>query len=545
VNDSAYRAAAVFVASLSRLGLRHACLTPGSRSTPLALAFAEHPGITDWVHHDERSSAFFALGLAKATRAPVAVVTTSGTAAAELLPAAVEARYGGTALLLLTADRPPELRGIGAPQTIHQDGIFGVFAATAADVLIADMDVQAIEALAVAVWDEMSGRPRRPVHVNLGFREPFVPADLTIPESSATPAVVHGPDVVGVETVASLLSGRRTLIAAGPLDLPGFEEAVTALAARANWPILADPLSQLRAGIHDRSHVVTSGNALLVTGRIPQTPEAVIRFGAPLTSNALSRWLTEHAEVPQVIVDEHAGRDPTGTARVLIEGDPARFVRALAVDPGPSEWSDAWIAADTRARAALGGSPFPSEPAVVEVLSQTLEAGSILYVASSMPVRDVDDFFPAVDRPIRILGNRGANGIDGLVSSGLGAAATGTRTVILAGDLSVLHDLGALATAARLHLPVTIVVLNNDGGGIFSFLPQAALDRHFERVFSTPHGISFVPVATALGLRAVTVDRTDDFRSEITEPGLIEVVTDRTSNVAIHEAALERVRAMA
>ncbi|HDK44660.1 MAG TPA: hypothetical protein ENG94_00105, partial [Actinobacteria bacterium] len=223
--------------------------------------------------------------------------------------------------------------------------------------------------------------------------------------------------------------------------------------------------------------------------------------------------------------------------------DPVGFAEALSVEPAAIGWTEAWTDADRNARRALAGMPFPSEPAVVQTLAERLPAHSNLNVASSMPIRDVDLFFPCVDRSVRMLANRGANGIDGLVSSGLGASATGTATFVLAGDLSALHDLGALAAAARLRLPVTIVVVNNDGGGIFSFLPQSKLPRHFERVFSTPHGLSFVPVAQALGLPAVGVDRHDQFVSALDEPGplLIEVTTDRDANVRLHDEALGRV----
>ncbi len=545
MSNTAYRAAALLVGTLARLGLRHACVTPGSRNTPLTLAFAEHPSVTDWIHHDERSSSFFALGLAKATRAPVAVVTTSGTAAAELLPAVVEARYGATPLLLLTADRPPELRAIGAPQTIDQVGLFGSNVGMTRDLMLGDMDTDAIVRLAAFTWETASRHPAGPVHLNLGFREPLVPTDLSLPEppsldrpQAAEPAV----DESSLRAVAKILGNKRVLVAAGPSDGIDSVHAVVDLARRAGWPIMADPLSQLRAGEHDRSNVISSGDALFRSGRIPGMPEAVLRIGAPLTSKAFSTWLQAHPEVPQVAVDDVPGRDPTMTAQLLINTDPV-WISELAVEPIGRAWSESWQRADTAAARALAGSPFPSEPAVVQQLADGLPANSNLYIASSMPIRDVDLFFPSIERPIRFMANRGANGIDGLISSALGAAATGTRTFALAGDLSMLHDMNALATAVRLRLPLTVIVVNNDGGGIFSFLPQAGLPRHFERVFSTPHGISFVPVADALGLRAELIEHPDDFAAALAEsgPSLLEVRTDRKQNVTLHEEALARV----
>ena len=539
MNDSAYRAAALFVDALVRLGLRHACLAPGSRSTPLALAFAEHPGVTDWIHHDERSSAFFALGIGKVTRTSAAIVTTSGTAAAELLPAAVEARYAGVPLLLLTADRPPELRGIGAPQTIDQVGLFENATRMSIDVLPADMSKRDIEALAVTAWDEAMRRPRRPIHINMGFREPFVPATLDGPRASVTLAPKAGPDPdeeIDLREATSLLDGKCVLMIAGPFDEPGLSDHVLELATTTGWPIVADPLSQLRNNASDL--VLGSGDALFATGRLPGVPEAVVRLGATITSKAIATWLTDHGRIPQIVVDEE-GRDASRSAARILSVDPIAFVRSLDVEPAPDGWAGMWTHADRRARAALRGTPFPSEAAVVETLGERIPAESVLYVASSMPIRNVDRYLPRVDA--RVLSNRGANGIDGLISSALGVAATGRRTFVLTGDLSLLHDIGSLATAVRLDLPITIVVVNNDGGGIFSFLPQVALPRHFERVFGTPHGLSFVPIAEAFGLRAVPADTADRLASELAEPGLIEVTTDRAREVDLQAAALARV----
>lgn len=536
MNDSAYRASALFVDSLVRLGLRHACITPGSRSTPLALAFAEHPDVADWVHHDERSSSFFGLGIAKTTRIPVAIVTTSGTAAAELLPAAAEAHYAGVPLLLLTADRPPELRGIGAPQTIDQVGLFANFARISLDILPADMPAPEVESVASTAWSEATRRPFRPVHLNMGFREPFVPSSLDRPSSSL--ALANSPgraiDSGTFDDISSLVGGKRTLIIAGPTDEPS--DSVLRLAARANWPIVADPLSQLRGA--DSDLVIGAGDALFAVGRVYE-PEVVLRLGGTPTSKAINTWLSDHPEIPQVVVDEQ-GRDAARSANVMLLADPSTFAGALEAASGPIDWARSWTGVDRRARTALRGSPFPSEPAVVETIVERLDDDSLLYVASSMPIRNVDRFAPAIAS--RVLANRGANGIDGVISSALGAAATGRRTFVLAGDLSLLHDVGSLATAARLDLPITIVVVNNDGGGIFSFLPQAKLPRHFDRLFSTPHGLSFVPIAEAFGLRGTQVGTARDLASALAEPGLIEVLTEREREVEIRATALDRVR---
>lgn len=550
-----YAFTSAFVGALGDLGLRHVCITPGSRNSPLALAFADHPGITDWIHHDERSSAFFALGLAATGRLPVAVVTTSGTAAAELHPAAVEARLARVPLLLLTADRPPELRDIGAPQAVDQINLFGTAAKWFHDAATPNPRLRAYPAsLAARAWAAAMDAPSGPVHLNFPFRDPLAP--VTVPgdveeryERPPTPRYVPGRlelDPAAAEAIANEVSGRRNLLIAGPLDRPDFPGAVAALAARADSPILADPLSQLRAGDHDRTQVITTGDSLARIGRLERdlAPEVVIRFGAVPTSKALTSWLADHPEIRQIVIDDAGWRDPGGSAATVIHTDPVDFADRLAgsMTSTPPGWAAAWHKADQAARAALGSSiDFPSEPAVVLALAEALPNNTLLYVGSSMPVRDVDAFFPSIDRRVRFLSNRGANGIDGLISSGLGAAAEGRPVVVLSGDLSLLYDLTALGTAARYGLPVTVIVINNDGGGIFHFLPQAAFPEHFERLLGTPHGTDFQASADLFGIEHQLVDDEAVFKRLVGTPAdrprLIEVRTNRVENVAIHEKA--------
>jgi len=548
-----------FVDALASLGLGHVCITPGSRNSPLALAFADHPGITDWIHHDERSSGFFALGLANASRRPVAVVTTSGTAAAELHPAAVEAYLARIPLLLLTADRPPELRDVGAPQATNQADLFGKSVKWSYEVAVPDPQSGSYATtLASRAWAAALDLPVGPVHLNFPFRDPLapvvVPGDKAEkPEIGPPPAYIPGRleiDRPATEKISAAVSGRRALLIAGPLDRPGFPGAVTTLATRTGFPIVADPLSQLRAGGHDRTLVITTGDPLARVGRLDGdlAPEIVIRFGAIPTSKTLSTWLADHPEIPQYVVDDAGWRDPGGSAATMVRSDPVLFARQLVgeLDPAPAEWAAGWEAAERAARVALTDQlTFPSEPAVVAGLAEAIPDETTLYVASSMPVRDVDAFFPSIDRQVRFLSNRGANGIDGLISSGLGAAAGGDPVFVLSGDLSLLHDLTALGTAARLGLPATVVVINNDGGGIFHFLPQAAFPKHFERLLGTPHGTDFQAAAELFGIEHHLVDDEAAFEDLVAtvvgHPRLIEVRTSRTENVAIHERAWQAV----
>jgi 2-succinyl-5-enolpyruvyl-6-hydroxy-3-cyclohexene-1-carboxylate synthase len=537
------------VGALARLGVRHVCITPGSRSTALALAFADEPSVTDWSHHDERSSAFFALGIARTLREPVAIVTTSGTAAAELHPALAEARHSRAALIALTADRPFELRDVGAPQTMDQQGMFGRTVKWAQDIeAAAHVEPARVVALAARLVAEATDVPAGPVHINVRYREPLMPSEQP-PEAPDPPALIlarRDPSHDAIAEVAAAAAGRRGMIVVGPQDDPDVLTTAPLLAAAAGWPILADALSGLRCGPHDRSAVVASGDPLAWGGWLDRAvPEFVVRVGAIPTSKPIWQWLESARQVPQVFVEPAGWRDPMASATTVIRADPARTLVALAkaIDtPSDPSWLAAWHRADQVAAAAIDGVlervEFPSEPALARLVGRAAPDRSTLWVGSSMPVRDVDAFLESTDRRVRVMGNRGVNGIDGLISAALGsAAASGDPTIVLAGDLSVLHDLGALATAGRLGIPATIVVVNNDGGGIFHFLPQEG-HPHFERHFATPHGLDFTAVASALGVAAERIDDPEALAEAIAIPApgprLLEVRTDRRENVLLH-----------
>jgi 2-succinyl-5-enolpyruvyl-6-hydroxy-3-cyclohexene-1-carboxylate synthase len=339
-------------------------------------------------------------------------------------------------------------------------------------------------------------------------------------------------------------------VVAGPARVPGLADAVVTLADALGWPVLSDPISGLRAGDHDTSAVVGS-DLIAVGGLLDQlAPQAVIRVGAPPTSKALRHWLATTA-VPQAVVGPSGWPDPDSSASLVIRADaPPTLVRLAqrvgASDPG---WHRRWVDADRSARAAadqvIDAVGTVSEPAVARSLAAVPNSTAI-WTGSSMPIRDVDSFFPVTTGSIGLFGNRGANGIDGFASTALGSAASGRPTVAHLGDVSMLHDVGALATAVRLDLPITFVVVNNDGGGIFHFLPQAG-HEHFERHFGTPHGLRFCDVAGGFGLDAVAVDSIDELTAAVgqtaTGPKLVEVITDRHANVALHEEITTRVQA--
>ena len=554
--DPSYSFTTVLAAALADAGVRHACITPGSRSTPLALPLADHPAITDWSHHDERASAFFALGIGKATGSPAVVVTTSGTAAAHLHAAALEARAGRVPLILITADRPADLRDVGAPQAVDQAGLFGDAVKWSHDLEPPDpsrSSLTAVAALAARLVAVATEVPAGPVHLNVRLREPLLPTG-EVPETPPAPAFANpiptaAPGVL--DDLANRLEGRRALLVCGPQDDPALGPAAASLAERTGIPVIADPLSQVRCGHHDLSRVIATGDLLAGAGWLGRVaPEVVVRVGALPTSKPLWRWLEDHREVEQVVVDPGGWRDPLASASRMVRSDPVAALEGLTDRigrPVPPDWTERWQSADRAAGAALAAalSGFPTEPGIVRTVVEALPDGATLWVASSMPVRDLDLVAPTTRRDLRFAANRGANGIDGFLSSGLGAAAAGGRpTVLLAGDLSMLHDLTGLAAAGRLGIPAAIVVIDNDGGGIFHFLPQAGLS-HFERHFGTPHRLDLVAVAGALGVTARTAASPADLAAEVASPPtalrLTVVRTDRTTNVEVHRRLREAV----
>ncbi|HET8678908.1 MAG TPA: 2-succinyl-5-enolpyruvyl-6-hydroxy-3-cyclohexene-1-carboxylic-acid synthase [bacterium] len=577
--DVTYAYIGALIDELARSGIAHLCLCPGSRSTPLALCAARHPGIRAWTLIDERSAAFFALGLAKASRAPVAVLSTSGTAAANFLPAVVEACYGRVPLIALTADRPHELRDSGANQTIDQLRLFGPHAKWFADLALpeaTDAALRYVRSLAAQAVAAARALPAGPVHLNVPLREPLMPAlgwdarptddrgesreAQGRPAGRPYTAVAHAilaPDPGAVAALADELRVERGLIVCGPADDPSLPAAVSRLAAATGYPILADPLSQVRCGPHDRSHVVDSYDAFLRLSALADAlvPDIVIRMGGLPASRPLQQYLQRHTRSRHVVIESGGGwNDPLRLASDMIQADARLLCDSLVArlqprggmrPPTDAPWPALWRRLGREAREAvnrqLGATDEPFEGKVFSELAAVLPDGATLYVGNSMPVRDLETFFPSVPTAIRILGNRGASGIDGLVSSGLGAAAAGGGPLVLVlGDLAFYHDLNGLL-AARLHgLRAAIVLLNNDGGGIFSFMPQAAIPEHFETLFGTPTGLEFKFAAELYGAGFIRADDWTTFRNSVrgglASKGLdvIEIRTGRDRNVALH-----------
>jgi 2-succinyl-5-enolpyruvyl-6-hydroxy-3-cyclohexene-1-carboxylate synthase len=552
-----YEMMAAFADELAAHGLRHVCISPGSRSTPLALTFARHPDIEHWVHHDERSAAFFALGIAKTTGVATAIITTSGTAAAELLPAVVEARFGRVPLLALTADRPPALRGTGANQTIDQVELYGTSVKWFHDAPLAPVtDPARTRALAARAWGEAMTGPPGPVHVNFPFDEPLMPpAELPGQtdrgRTTTWTAPSQRPDEASLRDLADELGAKRGVLIAGPLSDSSAASAIADLARATGFPILADPLSGLRTGDHDLDHVIAHYDALAQADFLNlNPPEVAVRFGAVPTSKAINTWLATHPAVAYAVVDVTGWPDPGGTAHTVLTAEPAQTAGELAkliTRPAPIGWHDAWRGADAAAGQALaaGSEDFTELDAVATVL-EALPSPATLWVSSSMPIRQVDLLLGRSPRRLRLLANRGASGIDGFLSSGIGSAVAGRDpTYLVAGDLSTLHDLTALGWAGRHEVDVTIVVVNNDGGGIFHLLPQAPLPE-FEELFGTPHGLDFAIAARLFGLDYTRAADEAALAAAVgvppRGPHLVEVQFERTAGATAFRAAIERVR---
>jgi 2-succinyl-5-enolpyruvyl-6-hydroxy-3-cyclohexene-1-carboxylate synthase len=555
------RFATTIVDEWVRCGVTHAFVAPGSRSTPLAVALAANPGVAVQVVLDERSAAFRGLGFGLASGRPAVVLTTSGTAAVELHPAVVEAHQARVPLLAVTADRPPELHHVGAPQTVEQVGLFGDAVRWAHDPGPADAAVAgAWRSLAArAVVEAIGSRlGPGPVHLNLPFREPLVgEAGEIAPEPEpgrAGGGPWHRPEAAPPLPPAELVEGlarppRRGVVLAG--GGAGEASAIHAAAAALGWPVLADPRSGARV---PGPGTVAAADALLRSSAFvgANRPEVILRLGGTWASRVVAEWAAG-LDVEQVLVDPWGGwSDPDRTASVVAACDPTMLCLAVAEAAAgrrraPRAWLHGWRVAEAAAQRAidrvLEGHRRPTEPGVARDLVAVLPDGAALVTSSSMPVRDVE-WYAAPRDGVRVLANRGANGIDGVTSTALGVATAARRPVAaLVGDLAFLHDQGALVGAATSRVSCTLVVVDNDGGGIFSFLPQAlALPaERFEQLFGTPHGVDLAAVARAHGIAVAQPDTAaavrDAIADAVTAGGvrMIHVRTERAANVAVHD----------
>ena len=536
-----------------RLGVAHAVVSPGSRSTPMAIALSSNPKIALHVFHDERSASFAALGIGLQSGVPAVLLCTSGTAAAQFFAAVIEANYAHVPMLVCTADRPPELQGVGAPQTINQTNLYGNFVRKFIDVGVAD-DTKASKWRTVArdAFSATVGVNRGPCHVNFPFREPLVGVAETLPAADSHSPVRMGADVATAserkKLSLALRSERGLIIAGNGIDQPRF---ILDLASKLNWPVIADSRSNCRVA-PESSHgaaVVTCADVMMRHQPTAESlkPTVVIRVGDPPVSKVVNQWLARCGAEQIAVTQQPTLIDPDKIVTTHIVGSFNELFmemsRGTQAKP-ESGWIGEWKQCERYARTALDAlfseSSQMTEPLCAVTVSESLEPGSNLVVSSSMPVRDLEWFAPARDG-VRVFSNRGVNGIDGVVSTAVGVALSSkSPTALLIGDIAMLHDSNGLLNLIRRDVQMKIIVVDNEGGGIFSFLPQAESlgGSQFEQLFGTPHSVDFESLAKTHGIPFAWATTTDELRRELGNAGtsIIGVRTDRKLNVDHHNA---------
>lgn len=540
-----------FIAALAAAGLRHVVLAPGARSAPLALAALRRPELVCHVINDERAAGYFALGIGRADGQPAAVLCTSGTAAANLLPAVMEANLADVPLLVLTADRPPEALDWGANQTVDQARLYGaqVRACHALPVPTDEVAPGYLRALAARLLDECRAPLPGPVHANLPFREPLLPETIPAPPKLPPRIAVSAPAAsapADSDWLAERLTGRRGVIVCGEDAYPPrFAAALAALAAALDAPILAEPLANLRFGPHDRTRMLAHQARFLRGERAPPAPDWVLRFGRFPVARSVERWLARCTTSARFLVAA-PGRwpDPLWASDALLHSDPLALVEALRprVRPAARAGCVAWLQAEQAAAAeatALCATDPLFEGAVARALCAALPAGTRLFVGNSLAIRAVDAFSGTADNTLTLHGNRGASGIDGNLATAAGiAAATGQPLAVLLGDQAALHDGGSLALLAG--RAAVVVVMDNGGGGIFDHLPFAGSvpAELFEHGWTAPPQADFAALAAAHGLRHATVATLAALRDALRtacasgDAWLLRVVIDRAASWA-------------
>ena len=534
-----------FASELYAYGVREVVISPGSRSTPLAIAFEAHPNIKTWIHPDERSAAFFALGLIKGSERPVAILCTSGTAAANYTPAIAESQISRIPLIVLTSDRPHELRSVGAPQAINQVNMFANYINFQFDMPVADGSQEMLNTINYQMRiasQYLYGPHRGPIHFNLPFREPLTP-DLEMTENlkSEHKILPHYQKNIDIQDIKNVLKDKKGLIIVGDMQHQAVDQILT-YATIHDLPILADPLSQLRKFNHP--NVITTYD-LLYRSHLNIDADFIIRVGKPVISKKLNQWLTR-TNAFQILVQNNDKIDVFPTPpHISYEISANDFFRSLVNEPtvNRKDWIERWQSIEAQSRKAITQhmSQATDESAFVSTLIQKLTKDDALFVSNSMPIRDVDNLL--FDSEVEVYANRGANGIDGVISTALGMAVH-KRVTLLIGDLAFYHDMNGLLMAKLNDIHINIVILNNDGGGIFSYLPQkTAAEQYFERLFGTPTGLNFEYTAMLYDFSFKRLNNITDF-SQVSFSNMnsyiYEMITNREDNLEQHQLLYQK-----
>ena len=544
---------AVIVDGWISQGVRHAMIAPGSRSTPLALAIVARTEIHVEVFHDERSAAFAALGVGLATGQPAVLLCTSGTAAAHFHAAVIESSLSHVPLLVVTADRPPELKDVGAPQTIDQTKLYGGAVRWFHDPGVADIAASGSwHSLARQSYASTVGVNSGPVHLNLPFREPLAGKAIELSSDQPIRAQILGSIGLSdseIQQAVALLENRKGIIIAGRGC--GDASAISELAVSLGWPVLADSRSRCQ-GISES--VVHFDSLIRCQAFVEKhVPEVVLRIGESPSSKVLNQYVTKSRAFQVHVSASENTFDADSQVSMHISSNPTTFCRGISrlinVASDPKNLSQ-WVNADKKARATIAKEFASSQnalnaPQVAFISRSSLSKGDNLFVSSSMPVRDLE-WFGGDCSLLHVFSNRGANGIDGVIASAIGVAiATRQKTLVLLGDVAFLHDSSSLTALADRDVDLKIVVTDNDGGGIFHYLPQAEIvsEQVFEKLFGTPHQTDLVRLAQAHRLATFDCDSVEQLQKSLSTAGscVIRVRTDRVSEVAIHQQLHELV----
>jgi len=561
--DALTRYISAFVAELVHNGVTDIVVSPGSRSTPIAMVMVEHPKLNVHVHVDERSAAFFALGIAKATNRPAVVLCTSGTAAANYFPAIAEAKISRVPLIILTADRPHELRDVGAPQAIDQIHLYGNHVKWFMEMALPEESnemIRYVRTVAARGVANALDAPMGAVHLNFPLREPLIPnvtaEDLFEFEERPNNfvEVELGKNILTVaqykKIAEKINKAKKGIIVVGQIDQEGFNEAVTKLANHIQFPILADPLSQLRSGSHDLSLVIDSYDAILKDQEVVKYLEAdcIIRIGAMPVSKPYMLYSKANIQAEQIVVDGASGwREPNMTATHMVFCDETTFCEDMMhflEKKEISSYTARWVQFNKIAQEQMKSvltKEHLDESKLFALLEEIVPNDSVLFISNSMPIRDMDSFFQNNNKNIKVMANRGANGIDGVTSTALGVAVSLNQPLTyVVGDLTFFHDLNGLLAAKKYNIPVNIILINNNGGGIFSFLPQSKHERNFELLFGTPLDLDFEHVVKMYGGNYEVITSWEqlktNFKNEATPNRLnvFEIRTDRKLNEKEH-----------